>query len=97
MPEPLSALLITRVWSSDRSLTAFCWAGVRLGLVLIGCKVFVSVLTLFRYSSVSGEAIGGVQVLFFLKGCGSVGGLFLKKYFILMFLSKTFRDSSSGI
>ena len=32
-------------------------------------------------------------MLFFLKGCGSVDGWFLKKYLILLFLSKLCRDS----
>ena len=36
---------------------------------------------LCRYFLIAGDAVGGSQVLFFLKGCGSVGGVFLKKYF----------------
>ncbi len=63
----------------------FC-AGVRLEVGFRGCSVLISVLILCRYFSISGEAIGGVQVLFFLNGCGSVGGYFLKKYFSLLLL-----------
>ena len=33
---------------------------------------------LCRYFSIAGDAVGGYQVLFFLKGCSSVGGVFLK-------------------
>ena len=44
-------------------------AGVRFE----GCNVLTSVL-LFRHPSIAGEAAGGIQVLFFLKGCDSVGG-----------------------
>ena len=55
--------------------------------------MLTSVLILFRYLSITGEAAGGSQVLFFLKGCGSVGGLFLKKCFSLFVRSKLSRDS----
>ena len=48
MPEPLSALLITRVWSVDSTLSDLCWVGVRFGVNFSGCNVFVSVLILFR-------------------------------------------------
>ena len=73
---------------------SFC-LGVKLGVVFRGCSEFVSFLTLSRYSSISTEAVGGVHVLFSLKGCGSVGDLFWKKYLILLFLSNSSRDSSS--
>ena len=95
MPEPLSALLITRVWSEASSLRASFCLGVKLGVLFRGCSEFVSFLTLSRYSSISTEAVGGVHVLFSLKGCGSVGDLFWKKYLILLFLSNSSRDSSS--
>ena len=49
-----------------------------------GCSILISVLI---HSS--------IQVLFFLNGCGSVGGCFLKKYFSLLLLSKLLRDSDS--
>ena len=44
----------------------------------------ISLLTLFRYVSISDEAVGGSQVLFSLKGCWFVGGLFLNKCFSLL-------------
>ena len=67
---------------------SFC-LGVKLGVVFRGCSEFVSFLTLSRYSSISTEAVGDVHVLFSLKGCGSVGDLFWKKYLILLFLSNS--------
>ena len=42
------------------------------GSGLRGCNVLSCVL--FRHPSIAGEAAGGIQVLFFLKGCDSVGG-----------------------
>ena len=68
IPDPLSALLITRVWSRESCLRASVCLGVRFGVILRGCKLLISVLILFRYSSISGQAFGGIQVLFFLKG-----------------------------
>ena len=53
----------------------------------------ISLLTLFRYVSISDEAVGGSQVLFSLKGCWFVGGLFLKKCFSLLIRSKPSRGS----
>ena len=97
MPEPLSALLITRVWSEQSSFSALLCAGVRFVVVLRGCNLLTFFLTLFRYSSIAGLAVGGVHVLFFLKGCGSLDGLSLKKCFILLLLSKLSRESDSGI
>ena len=47
MPEPLSGLLITRVWSVDSSLSASCWVGVRFGVNCSDCNVFVFVLLIF--------------------------------------------------
>lgn len=78
MPEPLSALLMTKVWSLDSWKKASLCAGVRFWVTFRGSIDSVSVLILFRYSSIAGEATGGVQVLLFRKGCGSVGGRFLK-------------------
>ena len=52
----------------------------------------ISVLILFRYFSIVGDAVGGIQLLFFLKGCVSVGALLLKKCFSLLFLSKLSKD-----
>ena len=43
------------------------------------------------------DASGGFQVLFFLKGCGSVDGLFLKKCLSLVFLSNCSRDSVNSV
>ena len=91
MPEPFSALLITMVWSDDSSLRALSCFGVRLG---VNFSVFTFVLTLFRYFCTPKEAIRCVRVIFFLRGCGSMCGLFLKKD---LFLSKLLRDSSSGV
>ena len=53
----------------------------------------MSVFILHRYASISCDALGGCQVLFGLNGCGSCGGLFLKKYFNLLDLSKRDTDS----
>ena len=95
MPEPLSALFMIRVGSDWSSLRAFFCVGVRFGVILRGFIVLISVLTLFRYFSMSLEAFGGIQVLFSLKGCGSVDGRSLKKCLILFPLSKSSRDSMS--
>ena len=78
IPEPLSALLMTRDLSDWSSLRALFCVGVRLGVVLRGCNELISSLTLNRYFSMSVEARGGFQKLFFLKGCGSTFGWFLK-------------------
>ena len=89
MPESLLALLMTK---SSQS----CWRVYFVqGSGLRGCNVLTSVL-LFRHSSIAGEleAAGGIQVLFFLKGCDSVGGWFLKE---ISFLSKLSRDLDIGI
>ena len=40
---------------------AFLCIGVRLGVVFRGCDVSISLLTLFRYVSISDEAVGGSQ------------------------------------
>lgn len=97
MPEPLSALLMTRVWSVESCLRALLCVGVRFGVTFKGCIALISVLILFRYSSIAGEAVGGSQVLFFLNGCGSVGGRFLKKCLSLLFLLNLLRDSDSCV
>ena len=90
MPEPLSALLMTKVWSKHSCLRALVCKGVRFGVTLRECSLLTSVFILFRYPSIARE---GAQVLFFLKGCGSVDGWFLKKCFNLLLLSKASRDS----
>ena len=97
MPEPLSAFLMTKVWSVYSSLRPFLCVGVKLGVVFKGLIVLISLLILFRYVSISGEAEGGSQELFPLKGCRFVGGLFLKKYFSLLLLSKQSRESISCV
>ena len=97
IPEPLSALLMTKLLSELSCLRVLVCIGVRFGVTLRGCSLLICVLTLFRYFSIVQEALGGSQVLFFLKGCGSVDGLFLKKYFSLLFLSKLLRDSGSCV
>ena len=59
--------------------------------------MFVCFLTLSRYSSMFGEAVGGIQELFFLKGWGIEAGLFLKKNLSRLLLSNLSRDSDIGI
>ena len=44
-----------------------------------------------------GEAMGGVQELFFLKGWGFEAGLFLKKNRSRLLLSNLSRDSDIGV
>ena len=97
MPEPLSALLITRVSSCCSSLRAFLCVGVRFGVVFRGLSVLICSFILYRYFSMSGEAFGGFQELFFLNGCGSTCGLSLKKNLSRLLLSKSLRDSDMGI
>ena len=48
MPEPLSALLITKVLSDRSSLRALFCVGVRLGEIFKGCSELISFLILFR-------------------------------------------------
>ena len=74
MPEPLSALLMTKDVSERSCLSALVCMGVRFGVTLRGCSLLICDLILFRYLSISSEAVGGCQVLFFLKGCGSTNG-----------------------
>ena len=68
MPEPLSALFITRSLSVERCLRACFCSRVRFGVDFSGCTVLISFLILFRYFSIGGEAISGVQELLCLKG-----------------------------
>ena len=65
MPEPLSALLMTKVWSKHSCLRALVCKGVRFGVILRERSILTSVFILFRYPSIAREAIGGSQVLFF--------------------------------
>lgn len=95
IPEPLSAFLMTRVWSLARSFKAFCCDMVRFFLNGLGASCSISVLILVRYDSMLLDALGGCQVLFFLKGCGSWEVEFLKKYFSLLFLEKLRCDCTS--
>ena len=48
MPEPLSAFLMTKVWSEQSCLKASFCVGVKLGDILRGFNVLISVLILFR-------------------------------------------------
>ena len=48
IPEPLSAFLMIKVWSEQSCLKASSCTGVKLGVILRGCNVFISVLILFR-------------------------------------------------
>ena len=57
-------------------MRAFTCEEFRFGVTFRGCNLFVSFLTLIRYPSMFGEAVGGVQELFFLKGWGFEAGLF---------------------
>ena len=79
MPEPLSALLMTRVGSELSFLRALFCEGVRFGVVFRGDNALTSLFILCRYASISGEAGGGFHKLFSLKGCIVAGCLFLKK------------------
>ena len=97
IPEPLSALLMTKLLSELSCLRAMVCIDVRFGVILRGRSLLICVLTLFRYFSIVEEADGGTQVLLFLKGCGSEDGLFLKKYFSLLLLSKLSRDSGNCV
>lgn len=97
IPEPLSALLMTRVLSVLSSLRACFSLGVKFGVTFRGCINLVSVLILFRYFSIIGEADGGIHSLFGLNGCGSVGGRLRKKNLILLLLSKLSRESGSWV
>ena len=86
MPEPLSALLMTRVGSE-----LFC-EGVRFGVVFRGDNALTSLFILCRYASISGEAGGGFHKLFSLKGCVVAGCLFLKKICCLWGSGSWLRD-----
>ena len=68
IPEPLSALLMTRVWSEPSCLRGCLCIGVKFGVIFKGWSVLTFVLILFRYPSISAEAVGGSQLLFSLKG-----------------------------
>ena len=74
IPEPLSALLMTRLLSELSCLRALVCMGDRFGVTFRGCSLSICVLILLRYFSIVRDADGGSQVLFFLKGCGSVDG-----------------------
>ena len=74
IPEPLSALLMTRLLSEQSCLRALVCMGDRFGVTLRGCSLSICVLILLRYFSIVREAARGSQVLFFLKGCGFVNG-----------------------
>ena len=69
MPDPLSAALMTRVWSLASFLSAACSILVRFGWNGIGSRELIWALILCRYASMGGLAGGGVQVDFFLNGC----------------------------
>ena len=48
IPEPLSALLMTKVLSEQSCLRALVCVGVRLGVTFMGLTLFICVLTLSR-------------------------------------------------
>ena len=70
IPEPLSACFMTMVGSLASDVKALSSVLVRLGLNVLGLSVSVLSLTLFRYFFICGEALGGIQLLLGLKGCG---------------------------
>ena len=78
IPEPLSACFMTIVGSLASSVKAPSSDFVRLGLNALNSNLPVCSLTLSRYISIRGEALGGIQLLFCLKGCGVCRDQFLK-------------------
>ena len=78
IPEPLSACFMTIVGSLDSAVKALSSGFVRLGLNALSFNFFACSLTLSRYISICGEALGGIQLLFCLKGCGVWEVQFLK-------------------
>ena len=78
IPEPLSACFMTIVGSLARDIRALSSGFVRLGLNVLSSSLLVCSLTLSRYISICGEALGGIQLLFCLKGCGVCEAQFLK-------------------
>lgn len=71
MPEPLSAALMTRVWSLASLESVCCSFLVRLGWEGLFSSDCSCAFTLFRYASMAGLAGGGIQADFLRKGCGS--------------------------
>ena len=88
---------MTKLLSELSCLRPLVCIDVRFGVILRGRSLLICVLTLFRYFSIVEEAVGGTQVLLFLKGCCSEDGLFQKKYFSLLLLSKLLRDSGNFV
>lgn len=99
IPFPLSACLMM--------MFLFCWSSFRVSrsslvrlsrFPLRSCSSDSSCLVFSMYSSSWSLARGGSHVDFFLKGCGSLSGLFRKKYCVLSvfaYCSKSLFSSSS--